>query len=44
MKGRTQNPDGAFSMWHMTFTLDPKVLAPDRWAYLGIERVPDKLR
>jgi hypothetical protein len=41
---RSQGPDGAFSMWHIAFTLDPKVLAPDRAAYLGIERVPDKPR
>jgi hypothetical protein len=44
MKSRTPDPGGAFSMWHMGFTLDPKVLAPDRGAYLGIERVPDKPR
>jgi RNA polymerase sigma factor (sigma-70 family) len=35
---------GSFSVWHTSFTLDPKVLAPEKAAYLGIEKKPTKPR
>ena len=44
IKHESGDSKGRFAVRHATFTLDPKVLAPDKAAYIGIERLAAKPR